>query len=884
MAFDVRQLATMIGSTNPLEALGTTFGMPSCLLNLTSAALALLPSPMLAYISQMADEAAAKANEFYAELFNYVEDKLGIISFDSENGFFTFGSDSSLGGINSAFAAIGGMVGAMSAALSAGAQLYNNVNQTISQVEGIIDCLNSFLNGPGGPFAATPPEDSDYKDLAAQEFARWRAQLEAVAAAIADINRLQNIITEEQDNRANGRSEEPTVLDPALSAFGFAVADEATQQREVFRLVFGPPRSSQGQYLLSVDGLFYDSQSGAEYLTPILLNLTNKNALVEASKRWKFDYDPNIGGKGDQLSSKSFSKWINTVFDINIIDNGLDIQQHYKKDHFLQTLIGNKEKRILDLSQYIKELESNPGSSKAIIDNFKQSLISEVAYHEDKINRRKKQIEIGVKAYGLFGKGRGFEPGTVPINNFSYLEDCNISLALNTQKQLTFRQDEVSGVILPLQPIFAVSKPKDGLTAELDYLNVPMIGTGSIIVDSSGTSDASAAELSISDVVTTDKLFAIYNYLNSTIVKPESEEFQVLNCISPDDYNNAQLVSTDQSSVFDLGLATAYLTGITKNNGITLSGVGNYVKLPDTSEFQDWLYDPNGASLQTWIYAPDLSSNSAWFNNDASSLYRLVLACENTGSSPTATRNVDILSVSPTNLSEYARGLIMGFTRDTRWTKGYMPSNEVGGEEGYNEASSYGFLIAPTISYDQSSIAFINKDCSFNDGQLGMFISRNVATQSGKTLDNISKEFTDLAITLDYKKDNISVLIDGEVLMSSSISESFGSPYAAPLKLPSIKFENSFEYDVATVGPSAPIELKRGPKLYRYFTPWILGGGYTDGMALTGNFLGGEYGGVTSGLKGYLGSTKFYSKPLKASEIEFNYSIQQKLYKNIVLD
>jgi hypothetical protein len=115
---------------------------------------------------------------------------------------------------------------------------------------------------------------------------------------------------------------------------------------------------------------------------------------------------------------------------------------------------------------------------------------------------------------------------------------------------------------------------------------------------------------------------------------------------------------------------------------------------------------------------------------------------------------------------------------------------------------------------------------------------------------------------------------------TSSLSYTFGiEPYTMP-NLPTFKKGSSFEYNTSSTMASYPIELRYGPKLDKFFTPWIVGGGYTDGMK-TGNFMGGEYGGIISGLRGYLGSLKFYSKPLSSEEILNNYKAQQGFFKNI---
>ena len=47
--------------------------------------------------------------------------------------------------------------------------------------------------------------------------------------------------------------------------------------------------------------------------------------------------------------------------------------------------------------------------------------------------------------------------------------------------------------------------------------------------------------------------------------------------------------------------------------------------------------------------------------------------------------------------------------------------------------------------------------------------------------------------------------------------------------------------------------------------------------------MGGEYNGKVSGLRGYLGCTRFYARPLSESEVKSNYAATQKFFKNIDL-
>jgi hypothetical protein len=121
---------------------------------------------------------------------------------------------------------------------------------------------------------------------------------------------------------------------------------------------------------------------------------------------------------------------------------------------------------------------------------------------------------------------------------------------------------------------------------------------------------------------------------------------------------------------------------------------------------------------------------------------------------------------------------------------------------------------------------------------------------------------------------------DGQLMATSSLSEVFGVEKFKTPDLPSFKKKNSFEYQTSSV--DGPLNLKSGPKLNTFYTPWIVGGGYTDGMYLYGNFMGGDRGGITSGLRGFIGSLKFYAKPLDSSEALKNYTAQSVYFKNIL--
>ena len=140
----------------------------------------------------------------------------------------------------------------------------------------------------------------------------------------------------------------------------------------------------------------------------------------------------------------------------------------------------------------------------------------------------------------------------------------------------------------------------------------------------------------------------------------------------------------------------------------------------------------------------------------------------------------------------------------------------------------------------------------------------------------------------DPKVNELRFYLDGNLLITSSLSYCFGQKKHFPVAVPTFTQGNSFEYGGSSTSWNviAPI-LGGGPKwnfgAAYSFTPWIVGGGYTDGNMVDDkgfHFLN-EYGGISSGLKGHVGSLKFYKKPLNNKEVLQNYDAQKGLFKNI---
>lgn len=861
-----------------LPALGTSFGMPDCMLALGERLLNLLPTPILNAIKLGMEEGIAAAEGVLKNLRAELKWLLGLEEVTTVDGLIIYISevfglkvDAGNAGV---MQEIGKFLGAIQRASQFAGQIYNNIQAIQEDWEGIKDCIDGYRNGleyTGEAAIDTRGEltDEQLEQYISDEYGVVRDQFQFIndyiTSATAVVETIDMILLE----RERDPSKEPQYIEDLITT--------EEEQKRIFRLAFGPPRTTTGQFLQSIDGYYFDSQVSG--LVPALLEIKKQNQKIKTENRWTFEHDPNLGGKGKQISIKDVQYYVNTILDPEKLDESDFLKKYYKADTTLKELIGTRDKRVLDIKRQIEELTTQPNPSQAVLYNLNQVLLSESSHLQQKIDKRKKQIELAIKMPSIYKGINPYRVGKVPVNDFSYLEGLNFAFDIEKQKALVLDQESVSGVVKPLSATFVVS-PVNAPQITLDHLLIHGPGLGSIIYDSSSFSGIDTTKLSISPVVVDSGLIAMYNFMQSFVVTPSSTEFKTLNSGAENNYNNAQLNSTDPTSVFREGLAIPYLDGITRHSSVNptkVSSMGNFVKLPDTTEFKDFLYSPNGATFETWVKVPDLTNESTGFG--PSSLYRLILACENTGIAPNITPQKDPLYLRNQGGDVVVKGLVLGFTRDRRLTLNQLPSNT----SNQNPISDLSLFLAPTQSMDASTVGFINKRCG-EDNTWNSMIVKVAREVDGKAVSSVQNEFCHICFTFNPKTDSISCYFDGTLVESKPMSEIFSiEKYSMP-NIPSLKKANSFEYGPMTVGLDAPTELWEGPKLNQYFTPWVLGGGYTDGMTTRGNFMGGQYGGLHSGLRGYLGSVKFYNRSLGADEIVNNYEAQKNFFKNVRTD
>ena len=276
------------------------------------------------------------------------------------------------------------------------------------------------------------------------------------------------------------------------------------------------------------------------------------------------------------------------------------------------------------------------------------------------------------------------------------------------------------------------------------------------------------------------------------------------------------------------------------------------------------------------------------------------------------------------------------------------------------------FVILPTVSQNKTNgefghsvaIAGIPSN-SYNPNtemaELGVKIPSNLFTArddydkgsqgvpevspSGVSVSSLASQFINVSLSFDYSTDSVSVYLNGQVLTTSSISESFYLTASQPLNVPSFVnlgagYENSLGvrtsvsradnyteslHEGSYVAPNLPMQ-----------TPWIIGGGFTDiaprsytveedvkfrttpfgflgsntndkyftkipdvsSGGITGQHIPGlggtTYAGVArpiprSGLDGYVGSFKLYGRPLNTNEVLTNFVAQRGYFQNINL-
>ncbi len=882
--------------TNPALFLTTKYGIPKCATNFGVDVLQFMGGGSLSVLSKALFEGRKTARQQVADKVNEVFKNTGIISYNTATGRFELFSQSSQNGFDIDWLeTAANWTGQINAFVEAG-------EAAVDGFEEVMDCLGQFgawldSNGPldqggFGGIASTYGGNQYTENTRQANFAIAQSQIQDAlnfaAQCSSQIETIGNILFERQ-----------------LEA---AAAEE--DDGPIFRLTFGPPVSKQGVFVLSEDGLYFDSQERL-YNGKEIPSASDIGFVVD-NERWNLNYAPNLGGKGSMITIDQLNEYVNTIFDLSYIDNSSELQTYYAKDYFLAVLQEQKDKLVYDTESQVEELLGGGYTEdSALVVNTRQNLLSVVSTYKEKEDKRKKQIEVAVKSSDLLGSSEVFEPGQIPVNDFSFLSSVAVNIPVDKQKELSFDSGEVSGVVLPIKPKFVRNYGTES-NSLLSPVVIPPVGLGSIVFNPS-INDQAAPAVSLTDSVTTSGLFAIYNFLKGSTVSPSSTLYNTTNPAQPSSDLDGQLVGIAQN-VFNTGLGVPYLAGISriKTNTGEITKTAGYFRLPSSKEFQNLMYNPEGCSIDCWLHIPffgyDLvqqetypteparllnNNNGAWTDYN---YYRILIGNENMGGAPQVN---SVSSLLASEQQENTKGLLIGFTRDPVIFSDSPiipgPNTNPGLNAGLDSSAtvvSSCFFIAPTQSFGDDSVEFIPKikDCSFT-GYHRMKVDVSSALSNGKSLSDVSSTYIHLHIAFNVPKDECTVYLDGSILSTSAISDVFGvksftAPKVPTFIVPKNKPYSSFYYSSGTVNQAPGVTaFDTGPQNDTYFTPWIVGGGWTEGYpidfsASAGGFMGTRHG-YTGSLHGNVGSLKFYSRPLTTKEVLKNYEAQSGFFKNI---
>ena len=861
----------------------------------TTSELQTMPSNAVAGLNKTMTGAMNQANAKAQALQKEVDNLTGLmtLNFGDLGGMISIPAVTGFMGILGALAAAAAVVMAASSAVQAltgdGKDAYTNMP---NPPEDVLNSVSSKLEKTMAPLQEDPLK-------AIQRDAAIQTSKDGLASAYAEINKIKSnqvLIDGLLERRALGLEEEPqinyqglnasgiggfskdylellqgSVINPYLSdlkrfmslraqALGFG-------KKVQFDLVFGPPVSMKGQYLLSEDGLYYDSRSVKKLPKP-------RGDVIETDLT-SFEYAPNLGGRGEIYDEGDLNWFNETVMDFENVKETERLLEFYFSDNILQAFQEDKSKQGYDLNGQIDELiASGHSPTGALVTNFQQSVISLNVTYDLKIKKRKKQLELALLS-GKFAVHENVlyqnkQEGKViidhvPVNDFSFLKGTGISPSIKQQTSIILALGDVDDSVLPLDPTFLQTIPSESgrvfghlaLSKEGKGLGVHIATTNQ--TSNFDVSGQGAFSRSITDSVVSDGLLAGYAFLNPLVVssstgKNSAENFAMhgLNDV------NARVIGPSDIDVYPSGLSIPLLKGTDLNNN------GAFVEIPPSEPLVNMFYEKDGFTISYWVYLPLLNSG-AYF--DANHAYRLCVSNENTGSGG-QTYNHRYVSADISRPGKNVKGFMAGFRND-----------------GTNKPQ---FFLTTTISQNEARRAWEPSVCFAEDS----FRNRKEFSWDYPNLHaDASSGYHMFTIVGDNKKETIELIYDNSSVATSSMIDLFGqSPAKVPTFVTTAENVNTSSYS-ALLGKGSTLDDDY------YFTPFILGGGFTDTIAsgFMGTNTNSYYSslGTTqepteagrtdakSGLYGHMGLPLFYGRSLRLKEIRRNYKQTKDFFTNI---
>ena len=522
--------------------------------------------------------------------------------------------------------------------------------------------------------------------------------------------------------------------------------------------VYGPPVTKHGKFLMSQDGIYYNSQQGG---------IPEIEAVKILSDSWQGGAYPNEGGKGEHVSTKSIESFSNSIFSEDFTDTNALVTALTKNDDVIASYEASLKAHVRQINAEVSQLiASGFDATSVTVVNHKKTLGSVAAIYEGKIVKRKKQLQLA----GLFGsfevtdesftfgqdlllqtlsnpeyshefEKKGYKsdgsdiPGyndqgmivldnlyilklkggslsvkkqleRVPVNDFSYLKGSGLAPSLLRQRKLVIAGEQHS-VVLPVKPIFLESNnSQEGINASKISIDIPSPTDIITFNSSAGVSSTSAFVKSLGEGIETDNLLVCYNFQETEVVSPGGTQYTIKNMGSGKASLNGKMVASSTAYIFPSGVSIPFLRGSLYDSGTKYgsdynSNGGSYIRLPNT--VKDGKIYPGSDKLTNLLYSKNGWSMDFWIHApnlsgtlETSHRYKLVAACENSGR---ATESQDDFVTSwYDNTDAKVKGMIIGF-RD-KGVSGHDSDDSNGGGDGLE------FLISPTVGQNPNDYGY----------------------------------------------------------------------------------------------------------------------------------------------------------------------------------
>ena len=294
---DFGEVSDILNEKDIFKNINTIYGVPMCALNIIkSAFIHLLPDAFLSNISEKFKDGQKKALSSSEAAVNNCVLSNSLYVYNAKTGRFEWAEDKDNKDDDDTLGFLGEMSGWLAYVQGAAGQVASMVDGTLAQVEELLNCIGKYLAWESSK------EEHDQSSEIFGPLMGLEMKLERDAQFIKDLSEGQELISKELLARQ---------LDPSLQP----LIMQAEEMKSPFRLVYGPPKSTTGEFVLSLDGIYYDSQTGGiPFVDTDEHSFMASGDFPSDETEWQLQHYPSLGGKGEIISIESSKQYIDTIF------------------------------------------------------------------------------------------------------------------------------------------------------------------------------------------------------------------------------------------------------------------------------------------------------------------------------------------------------------------------------------------------------------------------------------------------------------------------------------------------------------------------------------------------------------------------------------------